>query len=67
MLALDHTLNFIEHLDCMFIIGDKQAVQACLEFINAPLPRAGFKGSVPSNFIYEIVNNVSFFLRHARL
>src|SRR6516162_1901103 len=67
MLAFDHALNFIEHLDCMFIIGDKQAVQDCLEFINTPLPRVGFKGSVPSNFTHENVNNVSFFLGHARL
>ena len=64
MLAFDHALNFIGHLDCTFIVGDKQGLQDCFKIINASWPRAGLKGPVASSFIYEIANNASFFLGH---
>jgi hypothetical protein len=63
MLALDHLLNFIEYLDCTFIVGDKQGLQDCFKVINSLYPSAGLKGSVASDLSDEIVNDVSFSFR----
>ena len=41
VLALDHPLNFIEYLDCTFIVGDKQDLQDCFKIINSLRPGAG--------------------------
>jgi hypothetical protein len=66
MLALDHPLNFIEYLDCTFIVGDKQGLQDCFKIINSLYPSAGLKGPVASNLGDEMVNDVSFlFFGHA--
>jgi hypothetical protein len=62
MLALDHLLNFIEYLDCTFIVGDKQGLQDCFKIINSLRPGAGLEGPVASNLGDEIVNDVSFLI-----
>ena len=59
MLALDDASNFIEHFNCAFIVGDKQRLQNFVEIINPSSPRASLQCRVASNFVYEIVDDVT--------
>jgi hypothetical protein len=59
MLALDHPLNFIEYLDCTFIVGDKQGLQDCFKIINSLYPSAGLKGPVASKSVRVAVASAS--------
>ena len=61
MLAFDHAANFIEHLDCTFIVGDKQGSQDCFEIINSLRPRISLECRMTSKLDYKIVDDVSFF------
>jgi hypothetical protein len=60
MLSLDDATNFIEHFDCTFIVGDKQALQNCFESINSLGPRASLQCRMAAKLNDKIVDDVGF-------